>query len=953
MNMNSSNPCDPSIERLTPQEKDRLTEILDRYLSSLEAGVPYQREELLAAHPDLAGPLAAYLQSLDELHDVAAGFQRNARQPGQAEGASPHGKEKRLGDYRLLREIGRGGMGIVYEAEQISLGRRVALKVLPFAAMLDSRQIARFNHEAKAAAQLVHPNIVSVFAVGVEQGVHYYAMQFIDGLPLDRVIAELRNARSDSPLSAEAGLPGASTLSWPTAGPPPSCADGSGDRVAPSSGDGPSAAAGETPSAGVCAATCTSFLTTKSASQAEFFRAAARLGIQAAEALHAAHEHGIVHRDIKPSNLLLDGNGKLWVTDFGLARFQTDAPLTHTGDVVGTLRYMSPEQATGQSAQVDHRTDIYSLGTTLYELLALQPAFAGDDGPALLRRIDHQDPRRLRQLQPKIPVDLETVVSKAMAKCREERYATAREFADDLRRVLDGEPIVARPPTIPDRLGKWARRHKRFVVAAVAVCLFAIVGMAASTTLIAREKLKAEENYQLAEKRLLESQQALDRLAETYRKLGTLTGNFGSSEEAVEENQLRLFERLAADNPREPNYRRHLALCQNKLALALRRSGRTGAAERAVRKAICLQQQLVEESDGLRECLGDLALSHNNLAMLRIEAGDARGAEASFREATGLQKRLLQTDPDNPERLQCLATSLNNLSALYVDQRPAQAAALYQEALGCQRRVAAARPGDWDCQNDLALSYNNLGVVQKRVGQLAEAAASCQRAVEIQTKLVRAAPSQQSYRRDLAISLNNLGEDQDRLGKTAEAVASLRQALELQESLVRRNPNDVDAQSTLGGICNNLGMVWKELRRLDDAAEAFSSAIEHQKAANARSPQVSRYRLFLSKHYFNYGGVLRQLGRPEDAVQAALARRDLWPRDPQHLAAVAEELALASKLLADGEPAGMTARQCAELALETLRQAAAAGWKPASNFASSQSFAALRDHPGFAEFVKH
>jgi hypothetical protein len=953
MNMNSSHPCDPSIERLTPQEKDRLTEILDRYLSSLEAGVPYQREELLAAHPDLAGPLAMYLESLDALHDVAVGFEGHARQPGQAEDASPHGKEKRLGDFRLLREIGRGGMGVVYEAEQISLGRRVALKVLPFAAMLDSRQIARFNHEAKAAAQLVHANIVPVFAVGVEQGVHYYAMQFIDGQPLDRVIAELRNAEGDSPLSAEAGPAIAATLSWPTAGSPPSCADGSGDRLAPSSGAGPAAAAVETASTGACAATCTSFLTTKSASQAEFFRAAVRLGIQAAEALHAAHERGIVHRDIKPSNLLLDGDGKLWVTDFGLARFQTDAPLTHTGDVVGTLRYMSPEQATGQSAQVDHRTDIYSLGTTLYELLALQPAFAGDDGPALLRRIDHQEPRRLRQLQPKIPADLETVVSKAMAKCREERYTTAREFADDLRRVLDGEPIVARPPTIPDRLSKWARRHKRLVVAAVAVCLLGVVGMAVSTTLITREKFKADENYQLAERRLRESRQALDRLAETYRKLGTLTGDFGSSEEAVEENQLRLFERLAADNPREPNYRRHLALCQNKLALALRRSGRIDAAERAVRKAICLQQQLVEGSDGLRECLGDLALSHNNLAMLRIETGDTRGAEASFREATELQRRLLQADPNSFDRLQCLATSLNNLSALYVDQRPAQAAALYEEALGYQTKVAAARPNDWDCQNDLALSYNNLGVVQKRIRQLAEAAASYRRAVEIQTKLVHAAPSQQSYRRDLAISLNNLGEDQDRLGKTAEAVASLRQALDLQESLVRQNPNDVDAQSTLGGICNNLGMVWEELHRLDDAAEAFNSAIEHQKVANTRSPQVSRYRLFLSKHYFNYGGVLRQLGRPEDAVQAALARRALWPRDPQHLAAVAEELALASKLLADGEPAGMSARQCADLTLETLRQAAAAGWKPASNFASSQSFAALKDHPGFAEFVKH
>jgi hypothetical protein len=960
MNMHSCDPCDLSleasaIERLTPQEKHRLTEILDRYLSSLEAGVPQPREELLAAHPDLAGPLATYLQSLDDLHDVAAGFGGNSRQPAQAEAASPAGHDKRLGDFRLLREIGRGGMGIVYEAQQISLDRRVALKVLPFAAVLDSRQIARFNHEAKAAAQLLHPNIVSVFAVGVERGVHYYVMQFVDGQPLDRAIAELRKAAGEpaAPASAQARPQLAATLGWRHSAAPRPSADRPGDAALPAPGSGPPTAAAEVAAPSTCPAAGPSFLTAKSASQPEYFRTVVRLGIQAAEALHAAHEHGIVHRDIKPSNLLLDGDGKLWVTDFGLARFQTDARLTHTGDVLGTLRYMSPEQATGQSALVDQRSDIYSLGATLYELLTLQPAFSGDAGPALLRQIDQQEPRRLRQLQPKIPADLETVVLKAMAKRREERYATSREFADDLQRVLEGKPTVARPPTLLDRCAKWARRHRRLAAAAVAVCLCAVVGMAVSTTLITREKVKAEENYQLAEQRLRESRQALDRLGETYRKLGTLTGNFGSGKEAVEENQVRLFQRLAADNPREPNYRRHLALCQNKLALALRRSGRIDAAQRAVGEAIRLQQQLVETSDGAQECFSDLALSHDNLGMLRIETGDARGAEDSFREAMRLQQRLLAADPDNPEHLQDLATSLNNLSALYVDTRPAQAAALYEQALTYQTRVAAARPSDWDCQNDVALSYNNLGVVQKRIGHPAEAAASYRRAVDIQRQLVRAAPAQQSYRRDLAVSLNNLGENQDRLGRAAEAVRSFQQALELQESLARQNPADVDVQSNLGGIYNNLGMVWGELHRWDDAAEAFRSAIEHQKVASARAPKVSRYRAFLSKHYFNYGGVLRQLGRAEEAARMALARRALWPRDPQHLFAVAEELALSGKLLADSKQADMTARQCADLTVETLRQAAAAGWKPAENFMATEPFAALKDHPGLAELVKH
>ncbi len=178
----------------------------------MEKGLPPSREDLLEANPDLAEPLRAYFDSLDELHDMAAGFQRPTaeacRDVSLPDDSPLAGDERRLGDFRLLREIGRGGMGVVYEAEQISLGRRVALKVLPFAAVLDSRQIARFKHEAQAAAQLNHPNIVSVFAVGVERGVHYYAMQFIDGQPLDRALTELREKYAASSGARQKGEKG-------------------------------------------------------------------------------------------------------------------------------------------------------------------------------------------------------------------------------------------------------------------------------------------------------------------------------------------------------------------------------------------------------------------------------------------------------------------------------------------------------------------------------------------------------------------------------------------------------------------------------------------------------------------------------------------------------------------------------------------------------------------------
>jgi serine/threonine protein kinase len=268
-----------------------------------------------------------------------------------------------LGDFRLIQPIGRGGMGVVYEAEQIPLKRRVALKTLPLAAVLDPKQLARFMNEAQAAASLDHPHIVSVYAVGSDHGVHYYAMQFIEGLSLAEVVEKLRTKQDI----------GCSML------------DVRSNNAHPTSNI-------EHPTSSIDTRPCAALSTLNTARPADCFRSVARLGIQAAEALHYAHEMGVVHRDVKPFNLLLDNDGQLYVTDFGLAMTQSGSDLTMTGDLLGTLRYMSPEQASGRRALVDRRTDIYSLGASLYELATLRSAFPEEDRARLLQQIVSDPP---------------------------------------------------------------------------------------------------------------------------------------------------------------------------------------------------------------------------------------------------------------------------------------------------------------------------------------------------------------------------------------------------------------------------------------------------------------------------------------------------------------------------------------------------------------------------------
>jgi serine/threonine protein kinase/Flp pilus assembly protein TadD len=399
-----------------------LADLVERLTARVQARETIDVEAICRDHPAYAEDLRRLLPALACLADLSRSVET---------GSGPvvcDGLNGTLGDFRLLREVGRGGMGIVYEATQISLNRAVALKVLPFAATMDPRQLQRFKHEAQAAAMLHHPHIVPVFGVGCERGVHYYAMQLIEGRSLATIIEELKPATNERPVDASAD-------------------------------HSPTPTHTHTPTPETAPVAALSTKKSKSKKDKGYFRATVERIAQAADALEYAHSMGVVHRDVKPANLLLDDAGQLWVTDFGLAKLDTAAGMTVSGDLIGTLRYMSPEQALARHGLVDHRTDVYSLGATLYELLTLRPVFDGKDKHEILKQIAFEEPVALRKLDKSIPAELETITLKALAKNPEERYATAGELAEDLRRYCEDKPIRARRPTVRQRLAQWSRRH--------------------------------------------------------------------------------------------------------------------------------------------------------------------------------------------------------------------------------------------------------------------------------------------------------------------------------------------------------------------------------------------------------------------------------------------------------------------------------------------------------------
>jgi eukaryotic-like serine/threonine-protein kinase len=898
-----------------------LGRILESYMEELENGREPNPEELVARHPELAEALRGCLASLDFLNQAGNRGQETRvwdSKSGNASSLTPDPgllapDSGRLGDFRLIREVGRGGMGVVHEAEQISLARRVALKVLPFAAALDVKQLQRFKNEALAAAGLRHPNIVPIHAVGEERGVHYYAMQLIDGQSLAEVIARLREEKSRKNPKHEEANPKI----------PTSLEVRSPHLESPSLG---ATVVDVGPNDSTCPNDRRSSILHPQSSilyrSSSFFRTAAELGIQAAEALEHAHRLGIIHRDIKPANLILDNEGKLWVTDFGLALIQNNVELTATGAMLGTLRYMSPEQAAAERGLIDQRADIYSLGATLYELLTLRPAFGEQDRHQLLAQIATQEPCLPRRLNPSIPKDLETIVLKAMAKAPEDRYSTAEQLAEDLRRFLDTRP------GLHVRAGKWCKRHKAFVVS-TGMLLAGVLIMVAILFYEGQER--AKDAYQAKVREQIQLRQEQDRLIATlniakealdelslkpalnrlvknpnpkvqqenrellqrvlsyyrrladmnstvaearyvsalaYRQVGEIFEALGDLTKGQEsyEKAINALEGLVADDPQNPQFGSELVESQLALGRLLWSNGQPDQAEQTLRQEIDALRQTIAKFPNDSRFGNYLARCRLDLSQLLMFKGNYQQAE----ELLGQNQRILKELPaDFPCQQVCfqktLADNHTRLGWVYMNTGRGQSARrVYALAVEILEKLISVCP-DPNYQSDLINVYLNQATLLRNGGQFQEAERTHERGIALAKKLVADHPLVPDSEFDLAQQQHELGVTLARMGRGTEAEPLYKQSIDSLDQLTKVLPRKQSYKKELALCRIDFGLLYESAHKEQEAEEALAKAADMLQELVQSFPSVLEFQADLGSCLYHQARLLTGKGDREKA----------------------------------------------------------------------------------------
>jgi eukaryotic-like serine/threonine-protein kinase len=671
------------------------------FVAALEKQDPADRLAYLTAACGEDAALRAHIDTLLREHEELGSFLESPASglAGLKTGDSaPAGTPtlQQLGDYRILREIGRGGMGIVYEAVQVSLGRRVALKVLPAHSLLDAKRLQRFQREAEAAARLHHTNIVPIYGTGECAGLHYFVMQYIAGQSLDhvlRVLTEQQRSIGAPGLSAPAGL------------------NGSGRA---------------------------------------YFENVAHIGLHVAEALDHAAQQGVLHRDIKPGNLLLDEAGHVWVTDFGLAKLTGSDDLTYSGELLGTLRYMAPERF---QDRFDAASDVYSLGLTLYELLAQRPAYAESDRNKLIRLVTQSEPPRLRTLQTSVPRDLETIIHKAVEKGPAHRYATAGALAADLRRFLEDRPIAARPISALERGWRWCRRNPTVALLTISMlmlALAAVVSLAVSNIRIRQEAEQKANALRDKDKALEDKETALAAAINNRREAEEHLRLVLSALDAVYlsevENRLSYYEKDANDlSPPDPEKRRlerdllekgvsfYRELAKREsldpearsttakayrrvawLQLSLRQFDKC---EDAFRRAIVILEKLAEGAASSADYNLELADTYHWLFKPLLETNRLSEAEKVTRQALRRYEILLQRFPREPRAREGLVHCYRNLGALFAKMNhPAEAKQAYEQALANARDLIAMFPAQPDSGRLRAAIQDHLAeLLDKRI----------------------------------------------------------------------------------------------------------------------------------------------------------------------------------------------------------------------------------------------
>jgi len=951
-------------------QRDPIEALAEEFMERKRRGEQPTLEEYVAGHPNLENEIRELFPALLMMENLGVASSATTGSIAGSRALARGVQVKKLGDYRILREIGRGGMGVVFEAEQESLGRRVALKVLSSSAMVDDKQIRRFEREAKSAARLHHTNIVPVFGVGHQDGHHYYVMQFIQGHSLDVVLEELRRLKKASSVSTalanpmrtgrtgqgngvsqrfqttlpdEPALTAAGVANSLLTGlfvanqpPDPDVTRPEGERSvtqAQESADPPGELLaspsqlpqGNLPLGGFSVDGSSPGLSTSSLSLSSsgershlsdqdrhFYQGVARVGLQVAEALDYANNQGIVHRDIKPSNLLLDTKGNVWVTDFGLAKASDAEDLTHTGDILGTIRYMAPERFQGLC---DARSDIYSLGLTLYELASMQPAYDGSERHKLMDRVLHEEPVRLKKLAPTVPRDLETIIQKSIARDPAQRYASAASLAEDLQRFIDDKPIRARHATTTEKVVRWCRRNPALSSLSAGLLLLLIGTAVASTLAAARFSAMAEKERQIR----TEAEAAFSREVQQRRK----TDEALRATEAAQRNEAAARHRAEAAQLNESEARHRAeanqqeAVRQQKMAeenfnLArravddyltrvsenrlLRVPGLQPLRKELLESALTYYRGFLSQRKDDLTLQKDMALAHARLAGITAEIGSKDEAMTILDQALAIRKKLQAAEPKNPALKLDLVDHYLSAAPLQLQlAKPDGARKSCQQAYDILLSISPQNPQLFAMINTAggtALSVqvhksDSVEILQRFAQVLKESGAAAAadgvpheaitdyaQAIYVLQHLVANHgdhPRIAAFRQELANQWNLLGSTEAALGMPDEALAAYQEALKVLEELGKGSPghSDItDFQRELAATHQNIGDIEAETQKLKEALISYQEALSIRRKLARENPAVTDDQVDLARVLCVLGGLQDRSGDADGAIQS-------------------------------------------------------------------------------------
>jgi serine/threonine-protein kinase len=937
--------------------------LADEFLARCKRGEKPTIKDYCDRHPDLADEIRDVFEAVLMVEDLKPGS--SAVSASLDESVKIAGKRlEQVGDYRILREIGRGGMGIVYEAEQQALGRRVALKVLPTTSAGDSSALVRFQREARAAARMHHTNIVPVFDVGQDGDYIYYAMQLIHGQGLDMVIEDLKRMRAQSTVvPARDGVAPERSIAA-------SLAAGTFEKEnlalaeqAEANANATAAYEGSVPSSAVLPGQ--SELSTATSNRAVYFRSVAQIGVQTASALSYAHSRGIIHRDIKPGNLILDTTGNVWVTDFGLAK-TGDGGITHTGDILGTVRYMSPERFRGQC---DVRADVYALGMTLYELLTLKPAYATGDRLKLIELIRQTEAASPRSIDARIPRDLETIVMKAIDKDPKRRYQSADELAEDLQRFVNDEPIKARRIGSLERLGRWCRRNPAVAGLSAAVLVLMAVGtavsawqavvanqaradLAARNAALAEEQAKVEQRFELAQRAIAlfhtgVSEDLLLKNAE-FKELRTKLLKDAASFYAD-------LEKLLAGQT-DARSRKALAAGYFQLGELMDKIGDPKEALAAHGKALALRRELAAAEGADVETRLDVARSLRAEGMLLYNTRDLTGALAAVEEQRELAERL-EAEPPTDAVQSVLAGSHFHIGFVFFCLgKPAESLPAYQKALAIRQKLADANPAVAGYQSDLAEIYNEIGLLLLHTGKPEEALTACHTALAISQNVADLNPKVIRFQYSLADIHDYIAWCLLNMRKPVEGVDADRKALDIMQKLVDDHPGITRFQAKLANFQINLGRGLDRQKRLAEAFTALDKGLVIlQKLAKA-DPNDDFYNRVLGESHTFRGGARVRAGQPAEAAVDLRRGLELWAKLPSLDIEIQVErsraLALLAGLGADAKSSVTKdeAKTFADQSVAALAEIVKTGWALPSEL-KEPDFDALRGRADFQKLV--